>query len=56
MEQNNLLLPDFGKKIKKAWFFEDQSEVKFKQTEFGNLFSIPENQKKDVDTIIVVEI
>ncbi len=54
-EQGNLLIPDFGKKIKKAWFFEDQSEVKFKQTEFGNLFTITVEKMKEIDTIVVLE-
>jgi len=55
LEQGNLLLPDFGKKIKKAWFFEDQSVVKFKQTEFGNLFTIQAEKMKEIDTIVVLE-
>lgn len=46
----------FVKKIKKAWFFDDQSAVKFKQTEFGNLFSIPGTKKVEIDTVVVIEI
>ncbi|MCE1199508.1 MAG: alpha-L-fucosidase, partial [Marinilabiliales bacterium] len=58
MDQDNsaVLIPDFGKKIKKAYLLDDQSPIKFKQTEFGNLITVPADKKSDVDTIVVLEI
>ncbi len=51
----NLLVNDFGKKIKKAYLFDDQSPVIYKQTEFGITMKVPEGKRKPVDTIVVLE-
>jgi len=51
----NLLLNDFGKKIKKAYLFDDQSALIYKQTEFGTVMKIPEEKRKPIDTIVVLE-
>ena len=52
----NLLLNDFGKKIKKAYLFDDKSAVIFKQNEFGITIKVPLDKRKPIDTIVVMEI
>jgi alpha-L-fucosidase len=52
----NLLLNDFGKKIKKAYLFDDKSVVIFKQNEFGITIKVPLDKRKPIDTIVVMEI
>ncbi|MCX6239316.1 MAG: alpha-L-fucosidase [Bacteroidia bacterium] len=52
---DNLLLNDFGKKIKKAYLFDDQSPVIYKQTEFGIAIKVPAEKRKPIDTIVVLE-
>jgi len=52
----NILLNDFGKKIKKAYLFDDQSKVIFKQNEFGITIKVPNDKRKPIDTIVVIEI
>jgi alpha-L-fucosidase len=51
----NLLINDFGKKIKKSYLFDDQSPVVFKQTEFGIAIKVPTEKRKSIDTIVVLE-
>jgi alpha-L-fucosidase len=51
----NLLINDFGKKIKKASLFDDQSLVAYKQNEFGITIKVPEGKRKPIDTIVVLE-
>jgi alpha-L-fucosidase len=51
----NLLLNDFGKKIRKAYLFDDQSPVVFKQNEFGITIKVPTGKRKPIDTIVVLE-
>lgn len=51
----NLLLNDFGKKIKKAYTFDDQSLVVYKQNEFGIIIKVPVEKRKPIDTIVVLE-
>ena len=51
----NLLINDFGKKIKKAYLFDDQSPVIYKQNEFGITIKVPEVKRKPIDTVIVLE-
>ena len=54
-KEENLFIGKLPKKIKSAKFFDDQSVVKFKETEFGVILNIPFNMKKSVDTIIQLE-
>lgn len=56
MQDTNLLLPDFGKKVKKVYFFDDNTPVNFQQNKFGTTLSIPQNKRKPYDTILVMEI
>ena len=51
----NLLLNDFGKKIRKTYLFDDQSPVVFKQNEFGITIKVPLEKRKPIDTIVVME-
>ncbi|MEI7526377.1 MAG: alpha-L-fucosidase [Mariniphaga sp.] len=51
----NLLLNDFGKKIKKAYLFDDQTPVIYKQNEFGISIKVPAAKRKPIDTIVVME-
>ena len=56
LKEESLLIPEFKEKIKKAIFFDDKSKVKFKTTEFGTIFSVPDSKKNKIDTILIVEI
>lgn len=51
----NLLLNDFGKKVRKIYLFDDQSPVVYKQTEFGIAIKVPAEKRKPIDTIVVLE-
>jgi len=54
-EDNNLLLPDFGKKVKNVTLYQTGSKLKFKQDGFGISISVPSESLDDTDTIIVLE-
>lgn len=53
-ENQNLLLPDFGKKIKNIYLF-DGTKLNYKQDSFGIAIKIPEEKIDPVDTIIIAE-
>jgi alpha-L-fucosidase len=55
-EGNNLLIPDFGKKVKKITAFSTAARLKFKQDEFGITIAIPDELIDETDTILVIEI
>jgi alpha-L-fucosidase len=55
-EDNNLLLPDFGKKVKGITLFKTGAKLKYKQDAFGIAISIPEDVIDETDTILVIEI
>jgi alpha-L-fucosidase len=55
-EDNNLLIPDFGKKVKNITLFNSGAKMKFKQDSFGIAVSVPEGIVDETDTILVVEI
>jgi alpha-L-fucosidase len=55
-EDNNLLIPDFGKKVKGITLYSTAAKLKFKQDTFGITVSIPKEMMDDTDTIIVIEI
>jgi alpha-L-fucosidase len=55
-EDSNLLIPDFGKKIKSISTFADGVALKYKQDEFGIVIKLPENKIDPIDTILVLEI
>jgi len=56
LPDTNLLLPDFGKKVKKAYLYDDKTPIDFQQNKFGTTINIPQNKRKTYDTIVVMEI
>lgn len=56
LPDDNLLLPNFGKKIKKVYLFDDNTRLKFQQNAFGTTLNIPQDKRKPYDTIVVIEI
>jgi len=55
-EDNNLLIPDFGKKVKNVTFFGSGTKLKYKQDAFGIAISVPEGSFDETDTILVMEL
>jgi len=55
-EDNNLLIPDFGKKVKSISSFSSSAKLKFKQDAYGITVAIPQEIKDEFDTILVIEI
>jgi len=55
-EDNNLLIPDFGKKVKNITLFNSGAKMKFKQDAFGITVSVPEGIVDETDTILVIEL
>ena len=55
-EDNNLLIPDFGKKVKSITSFSTSAKLKFRQDAYGITVAIPEEIKDETDTILVIEI
>ena len=55
-EDNNLLIPDFGKKVKGITLYSTAVKLKFKQDAFGITVSVPKEIIDETDTIIVIEI
>lgn len=54
--EENLLLPNFNKKIKSMTYFDDNTNVKFNTTDFGTLVNLPFSKRQQIDTIIKIEI
>jgi alpha-L-fucosidase len=54
-EDESILMPELTKKIKKAYLFDDQSKVVFKQDDFGTTIKVPADKRKEFDTIVVLE-
>jgi alpha-L-fucosidase len=54
-KEENLFIGKLPKKLKSAKFYDDQTVVKFKETEFGVILNIPDSKKKPIDTIIQLE-
>lgn len=55
-EDNNLLIPDFGKKVKNVTLFGSGTKLKYKQDAFGIAISVPEGSFDETDTILVMEL
>jgi alpha-L-fucosidase len=55
-EENNLLIPDFGKKVKAVTLYSTSAKLKYKQDAFGITISVPVEVQDETDTIIVIEI
>ncbi|MBN2864352.1 MAG: alpha-L-fucosidase [Bacteroidales bacterium] len=56
LEDNTLLIPDFGKKIKNIVTYKSGTKLKYKQDSYGIAVSIPHEIVDDTDTILVIEI
>jgi alpha-L-fucosidase len=56
LEDNNLLLPDFGKKVKNITLFSSGVKLKYKQDAFGITITVPGNVIDETDTILVIEV
>jgi hypothetical protein len=54
-ESESILTTELTKKIKKAYLFDDQSKVVFKQDDFGTTLKVPADKRKEFDTIVVLE-
>ncbi len=52
----SLTIPSWGKKIKSAKLFADQSPIKFVESEFGVTIRIPQSKRNEIDTVIEVEV
>jgi alpha-L-fucosidase len=55
-EDKNLLIPDFGKKVKSITLFNTGSKLKFKQDSFGIAVAVPDEIIDEIDTVLVIEI
>jgi alpha-L-fucosidase len=54
-EDNNLLIPDFGKKVKRITLYTSGAKLKYKQDAFGIAISLPKEVLDETDTILVIE-
>lgn len=55
-EDNNLLIPDFGKKVRNISSFITGAKLKFKQDAFGITVTLPEGIMDETDTVLVIEL
>lgn len=55
-EDKNLLIPDFGKKVKSISHFATGTKMKFRQDAFGIAVTLQESLMDETDTILVIEI
>ena len=55
-EDNNLLIPDFGKKVKNITLYSTGAKLKYKQDAFGIAVTIPDGAIEEIDTILIIEI
>jgi alpha-L-fucosidase len=55
-EDNNMLIPDLGKKIKNITLFKSGAKLKYKQDAFGIAITVPSEAIDETDTILVIEI
>ena len=55
-EDNNLLIPDFGKKVRSITLYSAGTKLKYKQDTFGIAVTIPDDAIDEIDTILVIEI
>ncbi len=51
----SLIIPSWGKKVKSARLFADQTPLKFTENEFGITLNIPKAKFDEVDTIVELE-
>ena len=54
-QDESLIIPSWGKKIKSAKMFSDKSLVKFSENEFGITLKVPKTKMDGIDTVIELE-
>ena len=54
LDQNEVVIPDFHQRIKKIVFFKDKIPVKYKLKKGELKFTVPENKKDELDTILEI--
>jgi len=55
-DKDTYLIPHFSEKIKKMTFFNSGKKVAHTVNEFGLTFSVPSDQREDIDTIIEMQL
>jgi alpha-L-fucosidase len=56
LRDDAVFLPNFTDKIESVSLFDDGSRLKFKQDKFGTVINLPFEVRKEIDTIVVVQI
>jgi alpha-L-fucosidase len=54
-QDESIVMPAWGKKIKSAKVFTDKSPVKFLENEFGITLKVPKEKMDEIDTVIELE-
>lgn len=55
-EDNNILIPDFGKKVRNITLFDSGAKLRFRQDLFGITVALPTDIIDETNTILVIEI
>lgn len=55
-QDESLVIPSWGKKIKSAKLFDDKTTIKFAENEYGITLRIPKEKINDLDTIVELEL
>lgn len=55
-QDESLILPSWGKKVKSAKIFASKTPVKFSETDFGLALKVPKANMDEIDTIIELEV
>lgn len=55
-EDDNLLIPDFGKKVRSITHFDTGTRLKYRQDSFGISVNLPQGIMNETDTILIIEI
>ena len=56
LEEDNLLLPLFGQKVRSIHYFKSDKKIDFKITSFGILIHLPFDKRDEIDTILEMEL
>lgn len=55
-QDESIVIPSWGKKIKSAKLFTDKTAIKFTENEYGITLKIPKEKMNDLDTIVELEL
>lgn len=55
-QDETLVIPSWGEKIKSARMFIDKAPVKFTENEYGIILKVPGNKMDDVDTVVEIQL